>query len=138
MVIISDSGLERLDFYRWSIKTDFWKINVRLTIWVSKYSPNLVGQEKYHNIPLKPTGFYKTGHNAQFDREVKLNLWRHSYVFFSRNQLKFSWQHALWSCRISNRYHKFGKSNRRFLRSSNAALGLSQFVCEYPSPNKCK
>ena len=39
-----------------------FKINVRCTKWVSKYSSDSVDQEKYHQIPLTPTGSFKTGH----------------------------------------------------------------------------
>ena len=41
--------------------TNILKINVRYTKWVSKYSSDSAGQEKYHNIPLTPIGSYKTG-----------------------------------------------------------------------------
>ena len=41
--------------------TENWKINVRSTKWVSKYSSDLVGLEKYHNIPFSTTGFYTGG-----------------------------------------------------------------------------
>ena len=87
--------------------TEIWKINVRYTKWVSKYSSDSSGQEKYHNIPLTPTGSSKTGRYPKFSRKVKLELWRHTHNVFSRNCLDFLWQHVLWSYKIWIRYHKF-------------------------------
>ena len=43
-------------------KSKILKINARYTKWVSKYSSDSVDQEKYHQIPLTPTGSFKTGH----------------------------------------------------------------------------
>ena len=54
--------------------TENRKINIRYTKWVSKYSSDLVGLEKYHNITFPTTGFVKTGHNPQFLPELKLKL----------------------------------------------------------------
>ena len=70
--------------------TENWKLYVRYTKWVSKYSSDWVGQEKYHNIPLKQTGFYKTGHNAQFNREIKGSVPRYIYSLSPARFLDYS------------------------------------------------
>ena len=73
--------------------TENWNINVRYTKWVSKYSSDLVGLEKYHN--------------PQFLPELKLKLWRHTQDLFLRSFLYFSWHYSLPSYKISNSYHLF-------------------------------
>ena len=55
-------------------KSKILKINVRYTKWVSKYSSDLVGLEKYQKIPFSTTGFFKTGLYPQFLPKVKLKL----------------------------------------------------------------
>ena len=42
------------------------KIYVKYKKWVSKYSSDSVGQQKYHEIPFLPSGSHKTGDNPQF------------------------------------------------------------------------
>ena len=75
--------------------TENWNINVRYTKWVSKYSSDLVGLEKYHNIPFSTTGFVKTGLYPQFLPLVKLTIWRHTQDLFLRTCLYFSWHYSL-------------------------------------------
>ena len=75
--------------------TENWKINVRYTEWVPKYSSDLVGLEKYHKIPFSTTGFVKTGLYPQFLPQVELKLWRHTQDLFLRSFLYFSWHYSL-------------------------------------------
>ena len=95
--------------------TENWNISERYTKWVSKYSSDFVGLEKYHNIPFSTTGFVKTGLYPQFLPKVELKLWRHTQDLFLRSFLYFSWHYSLPSYKISNWYHLFKKSYSRFV-----------------------
>ena len=68
LVLRNKGGSRWISSHSADKNTNILKINVRYTKWVSKYSSDSSGQEKYHNIPLTPTGSYKTGQNTFFTK----------------------------------------------------------------------